>query len=359
MDDLGNELPVGKVVVGSRIRIRTGARVPLDARVVSGSESLDQAPITGESLPVDKQIGDVMFAGSIVTDGVIEAIVTVIAGESTLTRIAKAIQEAQSQRVPTQRFVDQFAHYYTPAVVALAAGVAIFGPLLMGGTWSSWLYEALVLLIIAFPCALVISTPITVVSGLASGARQGILIKGGVHLEGGRLLKVIALDKTGTLTQGKPILTDVISIADIPSDEDLLIAASLDDNSTHPVAKALILGWKTAQPPAKTIVVEAFAVLNGQGVKGNINGQEWHLGNHRLIEEIGFCSTQLEARLVTLEHQGKTVIILCNSEHPIAKLKALHVLPVMLTGDNLVTAQSIAEQRGILDALGNLLPKEK
>lgn len=374
--DVWHELPVGKVAVGSFIRIRTGARVPLDAKVVSGSASLDQAPITGESLPVDKQIGDVLFAGSIVTDGVIEAIVTATVGESTLARIAKAIQEAQSQRAPTQRFVDQFAHYYTPAVVALAAGVAILGPLLMGGTWSSWLYEALVLLVIACPCALVISTPITVVSGLAAAARHGILIKGGVHLEGGRLLKVIALDKTGTLTQGKPILTDVISIADIISEEALLIAASLDDNSTHPIAKALVLGWKTAQPAAKALAVEVFAVLNGRGVKGKINGQEWHLGNHRLVEELGLCSAELEARLITLEHQGKTVIILCNSAQPIAifgvadtirpesieaiaKLKALHVLPVMLTGDNLITAQSISEQLGIHDARGNLLPEEK
>lgn len=374
--DIWHELPVGNVAVGSRIRIRTGARVPLDAQVVSGFASLDQAPITGESLPVDKQIDDVLFAGSIVTDGVIEAIVTATAGESTLARIAKAIQEAQSQRAPTQRFVDQFAHYYTPAVVALAAGVAILGPLLMGGVWSSWLYEALVLLVIACPCALVISTPITVVSGLAAAARHGILIKGGVHLEGGRLLKVIALDKTGTLTQGKPILTDFISITDMPSDEALLIAASLDDNSTHPVAKALVIGWKTAQPTAKTLAVEEFAVLNGRGVKGKFNGQDWHLGNHRLVEELGLCSAELEARLEILEHQGKTVIILCNREKPIAifavadtirpesieavaKLKALHVLPVMLTGDNSVTAKTIAEQLGIHDARGNLLPDDK
>ena len=374
--DVWHELPVEQVPVGSRIRIRTGSRIPLDARVDSGRAAINQAPITGESLPVDKQTGDDLFAGSIVTDGVIEAIVTTTAGESTLARIAKAIQDAQSQRAPTQRFVDQFAHYYTPAVVALAAGVAIFGPLLMGGTWSSWLYEALVLLVIACPCALVISTPITVVSGLAAAARHGILIKGGVHLEGGRLLKVIALDKTGTLTQGKPILTDVISIADISSDEALLIAASLDDNSTHPVAKALVLGWKTAQPTAKASQVDEFAVLNGRGVKGHINGQNWHLGNHRLVEELGICSAELEAQLATLEHQGKTAIILCNSKQPIAvfsvadtirpesieavaKLKALHVLPVMLTGDNTTTAQTIAEQLGIHDARGNLLPEEK
>jgi Cd2+/Zn2+-exporting ATPase len=348
----------------------------LDARVDFGRAALNQAPITGESLPVDKQIGDALYAGSIVTDGVIEAIVTATASESTLARIAAAIQNAQSQRAPTQRFVDQFAHYYTPAVVVLAAAVAIFGPLLMGGTWSAWLYEALVLLVIACPCALVISTPITVVSGLAAAAKHGILIKGGVHLEGGRLLKVVALDKTGTLTQGKPILTDTIAVADMAIEEALLIAASLDGNSTHPVAKALVLGWKERQSNVKSQSVEDFAVLNGRGVKGSINGEHWHLGNHRLVEELGLCSPALEAQLLTLENSGKTAIILCAASRPIAvfavadtirpesiaavaALQALNVKAVMLTGDNSATAQAIANQLGILDARGNLLPEDK
>ncbi|MCB1934213.1 MAG: HAD-IC family P-type ATPase, partial [Candidatus Accumulibacter sp.] len=213
------------------------------------------APITGESLPVDKQIGDSLYAGSIVTDGVVEAVVTAAAGESTLARIAAAIQDAQSQRAPTQRFVDQFAHYYTPAVMVVAIALAVFGPLITGGAWSEWLYQSLVLLVIACPCALVISTPVTVVSGLAAAAKHGILIKGGVYLEGGRLLKVVALDKTGTLTQGKPVLTDAIPFGDMPIETALLMAASLDEHSTHPVAKALVNGWKTRQPNANTLPV--------------------------------------------------------------------------------------------------------
>lgn len=374
--DSWQEVPVAQVALNSRIRVRTGARVPLDARVDFGRAALNQAPITGESLPVDKQIGDALYAGSIVTDGIVEAIVTATASESTLARIAAAIQNAQSQRAPTQRFVDQFAHYYTPAVVALAAAVAIFGPLLIGGTWSAWLYEALVLLVIACPCALVISTPITVVSGLAAAAKHGILIKGGVHLEGGRLLKVVALDKTGTLTQGKPILTDTIAVADMAIEEALLIAASLDGNSTHPVAKALVLGWKERQSNVKSQSVEDFAVLNGRGVKGTINGQPWHLGNHRLVEELGLCSRELEAQLAALENIGKTAIILCSATRPIAifavadtirpesiqavaALKALGIEPVMLTGDNPATARFIAEQLDIQDARGNLLPEDK
>ena len=364
------------VAMGTRIRVRTGARVPLDARVESGHAALDQAPITGESLPVDNQAGDMLYAGSIVTDGVVEATVTALAGDSTLARIAAAIQEAQSQRAPTQRFVDQFAHYYTPAVVVLAALVAVLGPLLFGGAWGDWLYQALVILVIACPCALVVSTPVTVVSGLAAAARHGILIKGGVYLEGGRLLKAVALDKTGTLTQGKPALTDAIPLGNAPIEQALLIAASLDEHSTHPVAKALVNGWRERQPERALLPVEDFAVLNGRGVKGIIDGEEWLLGNHRLVEEVGVCSPALEAQLASLENTGKTAIVLVSvtgpvaifgvadtlrpeSRQAVADLKALHVEAVMLTGDNPATARVIADQVGILDARGNLMPEDK
>lgn len=370
------ELPVTGVDIGSRIRIRTGSRVPLDARIEAGRAALDQAPITGESLPVDKQAGDALFAGSIVTDGVVEATVTAVAGDSTLARIAAAIQNAQSQRAPTQRFVDQFAHYYTPAVVAFAVTLAIFGPLLFGGAWSKWLYEALVILVIACPCALVLSTPVTVVSGLTAAARHGILIKGGTYLEGGRLLKAVALDKTGTLTQGKPALTDATAFSDMPIEHALLIAASLDDHSTHPVAKALVTGWRKQQPSAMLLPVENFGVLNGHGVKGTIDGHYWHLGNHRLVEELRFCSPNLETQLAELENVGKTAVILCSdfgpvavfgvadtvrseSSQAVAMLKALHVEAVMLTGDNSATARAIADQLGIQDARGDLMPESK
>ncbi|MBN8744341.1 MAG: heavy metal translocating P-type ATPase [Thiomonas arsenitoxydans] len=368
--------PVAEVAVGSRIRVRAGARVPLDARVEFGRAALNQAPITGESLPVDKQAGDLLYAGSIVADGVVEATVTASAGDSTLARIALAIQSAQSQRAPTQRFVDQFARYYTPAVVVFAIAVAILGPLLTGGGWSSWLYEALVMLVIACPCALVVSTPVTVVSGLAAAAKHGILVKGGAFLEGGRLLKAVALDKTGTLTLGKPALADAIPLGDMPIAQALRIAASLDDHSTHPVAQALVAGWREQQPGAAVLPVDDFGVLQGRGVTGSIAGQVWHLGNHRLVEEIGGCSAALEARLAVLENAGKTAIVLCDAAGPVAvfgvadtlrpesaqavaSLKSLHVEPVMLTGDNPATARAIAGQLGIADARGNLLPQDK
>jgi Zn2+/Cd2+-exporting ATPase len=368
--------PVAEVALGERIRVRTGERVPVDARVTTGRAALDQAPITGESLPVDKTDGDALYAGTIVVDGVVEALVTATARDSTLARIAAAVQEAQAQRAPTQRFVDQFARYYTPAVVALAVLIAIAGPLAFGGAWSAWLYKSLVLLVIACPCALVVSTPVTVVSGLAAAARNGMLVKGGVWLERGRLLKAVALDKTGTLTRGMPVLTDVQPLAAMSADEALRRAASLDDASTHPVARALVAGWRERDAQASLDPVDDFAVLNGLGVKGRVDGKLWHLGNHRLVESLGLCSEDLEARLAKLEAAGKTAIVLCSPREAVAlfavadavrpesaaavrALKKLGVTPVMLTGDNPATAWAIAAPLGIDDARGNLLPQDK
>jgi Cd2+/Zn2+-exporting ATPase len=364
------------VAIGRRIRVRTGARVPLDARVDVGHATLDQAPITGESVPVDKRPGDPIFAGSIVADGMVEAIVTAPAGQSTLARIAAAVQQAQAQRAPTQRFVDRFARFYTPTVVAVAVLTAVLGPLATGGPWQECFYQALVILVIACPCALVLSTPVTVVSGLAAAARRGILIKGGAHLERGHLLKTLALDKTGTLTLGRPALTDIAALNDMPDGEALLLAASLDDHSTHPVARALVNGWRERQPGAQPRPVTAFAVSPGRGVEGVIDGISWRLGNHRWAEETGVCSPTLEARLATLEQTGKTAVILFSDEGPaalfglsdpprpesaaaVADLATLGVETILLTGDNPATAQAIAGRVGIDKAFGNLLPEDK
>ncbi|MDN0074303.1 heavy metal translocating P-type ATPase [Crenobacter sp. SG2303] len=365
-----------QVAVGERVRVRTGERVPLDARVLTGQAAVDQAPITGESLPVDKSAGDTVFAGSIVTDGVIETEVTAAAGDSTLARIAAAIQDAQSQRAPTQRFVDAFARYYTPAVVLVAVAVALAGPLWLGGGWGDWLYRALVLLVIACPCALVVSTPVTVVSGLAAAAHQGILVKGGAYLENGHRLKSMAFDKTGTLTRGQPALADVIALGPLPEAEVLRLAASLDEHATHPIAQAMVTGWRDRMPGDAGLPVDDFSVLHGRGVAGRIDGALWRLGNHRLVEELGICSPELEERLFALEEQGKTAIVLCSQTAPVAlfgvadsvraesraaveQLKALGIAPVMLTGDNPTTAEVIAAEVGIDDARGNLLPEDK
>lgn len=370
------DLPVAQVAVGSRIRIRTGARVPLDVQVVAGRAALDQSPVTGESLPVDKEPGAPLYAGSIVTDGVVEAVVTAPAGESTLARIAAAVQEAQAQRAPTQRFVDRFAAFYTPAVVLLAAAAAVLGPVLTGTPWRGWAYQAIVLLVIACPCALVLSTPVTVVSALAAAARRGILVKGGAVLEEGRRLKVVALDKTGTLTLGRPALVEAFALGDLPLDEALGIAASLDEPSTHPVARALVQGWRERQPGRPLAPVADFAVLNGSGVRGRIGGETWHLGRWRLVEELGQGGPDLEGRVAALEDAGRTVILLVGKAGPAAlfgvadrvrpegraaveALGDLGVASVLLSGDNPGAARAVAGDLGIADARGGLLPDQK
>ena len=368
------EVDAKAVAVGARVRIKPGERIALDGRIVSGTSSINQAPITGESLPVEKVEGDAVFAGTINASGSFEYVVTAAANDSTLARIIHAVQEAQGVRAPTQRFVDQFAKVYTPVVFAIALAVAVVPPLLLDGTWFDWVYKALVLLVIACPCALVISTPVTIVSGLAAAARQGILIKGGIYLEEGRKLKWLALDKTGTITHGKPVQTDFTALNGCDMATVRSLAASLASRSDHPVSRAVAVAAH-----ADGVVlheVDGFEALPGRGTKGRINGTLYYLGNHRLIHEQGCCSDALEAQLGALEQQGKTVILLTDeqkvqalfavadtvkdsSRQAIAELHALGIKTVMLTGDNAHTAAAIAAQVGIDEARGDLLPADK
>lgn len=298
------ELAAAEVQVGQTLRVRPGERIPLDGVVSAGASSVNQAPITGESMPVEKAPGDSVFAGTVNERGAFEFRVTAIKGNTTLAHIIRSVQEAQGQRAPTQRFVDQFAQYYTPAVVASAVLIATVPPIFFGGLFQDWFYKALVMLVIACPCALVISTPVTVVSGLAAAARRGILIKGGVHLENGRLIRALALDKTGTLTQGRPVLTDVIPLADRPKEDLLQLAASVDAQSEHPVAAAIVSAWQGGE--ARSLLhVLSFEALTGRGAKGSIDGRVYHVGNHRLVEELGICTPRIEEVLERLEKQGK------------------------------------------------------
>ncbi len=368
------EVDARSVAVGERVRIRPGERIALDGTVVSGRSSINQAPITGESLPVDKAKGDALFAGTVNESGSLEYTVTAVASDSILARIIHAVQEAQGARAPTQRFVDQFARVYTPLVFTMAMSVAVLPPLLLGGDWFDWMYKALVLLVIACPCALVISTPVTIVSGLSAAARQGILVKGGVHLEEGRKLKWLALDKTGTITHGKPMQTDFTALNGWSEAEVRSLAASLAVRSDHPVSRAL--AEAAARDGIALRHVEGFEALPGRGTKGLVAGRTYHLGNHRLIHEQGRCSDELEARLSALEEQGKTVILLTDdqsvqglfavadtvkdsSRQAISELHALGIKTLMLSGDNAHTARAIAAQVGIDEAVGDLLPEDK
>lgn len=373
-DGSWKDMAAKSVAVNARVRIKPGERIALDGKIVSGRSTINQAPITGESLPVEKTEGDQVFAGTINESGSFEYLVTAAANDSTLARIIHAVEEAQGARAPTQRFVDQFARVYTPVVFAIALAVAIVPPLLLGGLWFAWIYKALVLLVIACPCALVISTPVTIVSGLAAAARQGILVKGGVYLEDGRKLKIIALDKTGTITHGKPAQTDFVTLSAMNEAELRSLAASLAGRSDHPVSKAITEAAKRDNVVLRN--VDGFEALPGRGTKGVIDGKLFYLGNHRLIHEQGRCSNALEARLSVLEEQGKTVILLADdqevhgmfavadtvkdsSRQAIAELHDLGIKTVMLTGDNAHTAKAIADQVGIDEAKGDLLPEDK
>ncbi len=368
------EVAVAHVAIGSLVRVRPGERIGLDGEVVRGHSTIDQAPITGESLPVEKVTGDPVFAGTINQHGELDYRVTAQASQSTLARIIHAVEEAQGSRAPTQRFIDRFSRIYTPAVVLFSVAVAIVPPLLADGQWFDWLYRALVLLVVACPCALVISTPVTIVSGLAVAARRGILIKGGVYLENGRKITHLALDKTGTITCGKPVQTDFLALADGAYETSRSAAASLAHRSDHPVSQAI--ARTAAEQSVALYEVENFEALPGRGVRGSIDGRRYQLGNQRLLAELGFGSPALEGTLDQLERQGKTAVILSDEHRVLAlfgvadtlretsktaidELHALGVKTLMLTGDNPHTAQAIAHQVGIDKARGSLLPTDK
>ncbi|MCH8619330.1 cation-translocating P-type ATPase [Undibacterium sp. TS12] len=365
---------------GQIIQIRPGDRIALDGQIEAGTSSINEAAITGESMPVEKTTGDQVYAGSLNQSGLIQVKVTAGQASTMLARIAQSVQEAQGQRAPTQRFVDQFSAIYTPVVFIIALLVAVLPPILLHQDWHDSLYRALVLLVIACPCALVISTPVTVVSGLALAARRGIVIKGGVYLEQARHLKIIAFDKTGTLTEGKPQLTDIISLTGQSKEELLSIAASLDAHSSHPLAIALVQACKTPQVTASD--VQLYEEGRGRGISGRLGTTLYQLGNQAMWENLQTQSEKqglveaLGINLASLEAQARTVLFLCQDgrllgllaladklrEHSSTAMAQLHVLgikTVMLTGDNAQTAATIASQAGIREFRSQLLPTEK
>ncbi|MFZ6771482.1 heavy metal translocating P-type ATPase [Undibacterium sp. SXout7W] len=365
------------IQIGQLIQIRPGDRIALDGNVEYGHSSVHQAAITGESIPVEKQPGDTVYAGSLNQSGVLHIRATATQNTTMLARIAQSVQDAHSQRAPTQSFVDRFAARYTPIVFAIALLMAILPPLLLQHGWHDSIYRALVLLVIACPCALVISTPVTVVSGLALAARRGLVVKGGLYLEQGKTLSCIAFDKTGTLTEGKPQLQQIISLSALDEQEVLRLAASLDAHSNHPLAHALLNACQTSLLPVKGL--QLWNQGRGRGVSATIAGQQYHLGNRAMLAALQgdvSLSSALELQLQTLEQQGNTVSLLCqenqligmlaiadqlraHSAEAMSQLHALGVRTIMLTGDNRHTAQAIASQAGIDHVQSQLLPDEK
>ena len=363
-----------QVPLGATLRIAPGARVPLDGTVTRGESAVNQAPITGESQLADKAPGDALYAGSVNQHGELLMQVTAPASGTLLARIVHAVEQAQASRAPTQRFVDRFAAVYTPIVFVLAVLLALLAPAVLGWSWAQAAYQALALLVIACPCALVISTPVTVVSALTAAAQRGVLIKGGSALEAARGLRVIALDKTGTLTTGNPTLVAWEAVGSATPAHAAALAWQLASRSDHPVSRAIAQGLAAEAPPTNT--VQDLRALPGRGVEGRMDGQRHVLGNLRLVREMQLLTPALEAQLRAHEQQGRSVTLLASDStvlalfavadplrthagEAMAQLQALGVRPVVLSGDNAATVAAVAAEAGIADARGGLLPQDK
>ena len=369
------KMSVEKISVGDTIVVLPGERIAMDGKVSAGYSTVNEAPITGESIPVEKQLGDEVYAGTINERGSLEVKVTKLSRDNTISRIIHMVEEAQGQRAPSQQFVDKFAKYYTPAVIILAALVATVPPLFLGQPFEKWVYEALAMLLVACPCALVISTPVSIVSAIGSAAKNGVLIKGGMYLEEAGALSVVAFDKTGTLTEGKPHVTDIIPVDGLPNQEFLSIASAIESRSEHPLAEAIVNYAK--EHGAKVTIISKFESIPGKGAKAVVRGKTYRIGNSRFFVEQAIDLKPVEGDISRLQNEGKTVMILGddvrvlgliavadilreNSGHAVSTLKKAGIKKViMLTGDNENTARAIALKAGIDDFRADLLPEDK
>lgn len=369
------KLPVKEIVIGDTIIVRPGERIAMDGKVSTGYSTVNQAPITGESIPVEKRPGDEIYAGTVNERGSLEVKVTKLARDNTISRIIHMVEEAQGQRALSQQFVEKFAKYYTPAVIFLAALVAAVPPLALGQSFEKWFYEAMAMLLVACPCALIISTPVSIVSAIGNAAKNGILIKGGMYLEEVGALSVVAFDKTGTLTEGKPKVTDIIPTDGIPDKEFLSIASTIESRSEHPLAEAIVKSAK--EHGAEISSISAFEAIPGKGAKATIQGKTYRIGNSRLFAEQAIDLKHIESEVSRLQNEGKTVMMLGddervlgliavadvlreNSGQAINKLKKAGIKKViMLTGDNESTAHAIATKAGVDDFRADLLPEDK
>lgn len=369
------EKKIDEVPIGSTILVRPGEKIPLDAIVEKGSSSVNQAPITGESLPISKNPGDIVYAGTINEEGALECKVTKKAGDTTLARIIHMVEEAQSRRAISEQWVDRFASVYTPCMIILTALFIIIPPLFFGEPWMLWFYQGLVLLVIACPCALVISTPVSIVSGLTAAAHNGILIKGGVYLEEAARLQAVALDKTGTLTIGHPEVQKIIPLMGHTEKEVLEKAAALESPSEHPLAKAILKKATSLNVPIQR--ADNFQVIKGKGAEAYINHQFFWIGSHRFMHEKNQEDENIHNMTVGLEDAGHSIVAIGNDKgiigvisvadsprpligQTIDKLKKLGIEKVvMLTGDNKQTAKSLAKIAGVDQYYAELLPEDK
>ncbi|MDI7862118.1 cadmium-translocating P-type ATPase [Rhizobiaceae bacterium n13] len=366
------EVPAESLAVGAMILVRPGDRISADGIIVSGESAIDEAPVTGESTPVRKGMGETVFAGTVNGDAALRIEVTAAAADNTIARVVKLVEEAQESKAPTERFIDRFSRYYTPGVVAFAALVACIPPLFLGGQWDEWIYKGLATLLIGCPCALVISTPAAIAASLSAGARRGLLLKGGAVLENLGRITAVALDKTGTLTEGKPKVTDVIGFTCSEADV-LRLAAALESGSSHPLATAILA--KAAADGVQVPPATDMAALGGKGVTAMVEGQAILLGSPQATSERVPLSPQQSARITALNEEGKTVSVLVvgnelagaiamrdeprdDAKAGLAALANAGIQTVMLTGDNRRAAAAIGRELGI-EVRAELMPADK
>ncbi|HBK0228123.1 TPA: heavy metal translocating P-type ATPase [Listeria monocytogenes] len=375
----GNEemmVHVEDIQVGDIMIVKPGQKLAMDGTVIKGTSTLNQAAITGESVPVTKTKDDEVFAGTLNEEGLLEVKVTKRVEDTTLSKIIHLVEEAQAERAPSQAFVDKFAKYYTPAIVILAALIAVLPPL-FGGDWSEWIYQGLAVLVVGCPCALVVSTPVAVVTAIGNAARNGVLIKGGVHLEETGHLKAIAFDKTGTLTKGVPAVTDIVTYGG-NENELLIITAAIENGSQHPLASAIMRKAEENGLNFNDVVVEEFQSITGKGVKAKVNNELYYVGSPNLFEEtlLNGIEASIIENITRMQTQGKTVMVLGtekeilsliavademreSSKEVISKLNVMGIETVMLTGDNQRTASAIGKLVGVSDIKADLLPEDK
>ena len=367
-----SQVPAESLSIGAIILVRPGDRIPADGELIEGEGGIDEAPVTGESVPKRKRTGDRVFAGTISLDAALRIRVTATAADNTIARVVRLVEEVQEAKAPTQRFIDRFSRYYTPAVLVLGVLVAIIPPLLFGAPWGDWLYKGLAILLIGCPCALVISTPAAVAAGLSSGARRGLLMKGGAVLESLGRVTMVAFDKTGTLTEGRPKVTDIVGVAHSEA-EVLTMTAALETGSAHPLAKAIL-----ARAVNDGIVIPALSgasAVNGKGIVGTVEGVELFFGSARAAKARGADLASLEVAIASLNDRGKTVSVLlaggklagiiamrdeprADAKAGLEALETRRIRAIMLTGDNARTASAIAQSLGI-EARAELLPEDK